>query len=88
MANIVFQSCHHGVATEWVWMNHAHSRELHDYRYLGNTTPGAGTNKEEIQRWVARLECMPVLERQALLSAIGVIRAKKHFARGTFGFCS
>ncbi|MBE7444415.1 MAG: DNA adenine methylase [Planctomycetia bacterium] len=81
--------CHHGVATEWVWMNYSTPGELHDYRYLGNTFRERERIKRRYKRWVARLECMPVLERQALLSAIGVIREQRSILQGgTFGFCS
>ena len=66
--------CHHGVATEWLWMNYSTPVELHDYRYLGNTFRERERIKRKSERWVARLQSMPILERQALLSAIHVIR--------------
>ncbi len=67
-------ACHHGVATEWLWMNYSTPVELHDYRYLGNAFRERERIKRKSGRWVARLQSMPVLERQALLSAIHVIR--------------
>lgn len=67
-------ACHHGVATEWVWMNYSSPEELHDYRYLGNTFRERERIKRKTERWVARLQSMAVLERQALLSAMHMIR--------------
>ncbi len=58
------------MATEWIWMNYPAPLELHDYRYLGDTFRERERIKRKSQRWVARLKKMPVLERQALLSAI------------------
>lgn len=66
-------ACHHGVATEWVWMNYSPPEELHDYRYLGNTFRERERIKRKTERWVARLQSMAVLERQALLSAMHMI---------------
>lgn len=67
-------ACHHGVATEWLWMNYSAPVELHDYRYLGNTFRDRERIKRKSERWVAKLQSMPILERQALLSALQVIR--------------
>jgi len=69
-------ACHHGVATEWLWMNYRDPVELHDYRYLGNTFRERERIKRKSERWVAKLQSMPILERQALLSAIHVIRGQ------------
>jgi site-specific DNA-adenine methylase len=66
--------CHHGVATEWLWMNYSVSVELHDYRYLGDNFRERERIKRKTQRWVSKLESMPILERQALLSAMDVVR--------------
>ena len=66
-------ACHHGVAMEWLWMNYSTPVELHDYRYLGNTFRERERIKRKSERWVARLQSMPILERQALLSVIHVI---------------
>ncbi|MBA7538046.1 hypothetical protein ES705_30320 [subsurface metagenome] len=61
---------HHGMATEWVWMNYLTPTELHDYRYLGDNFRQRERIKNKSKRWVSRLKSMHVLERQALLSAI------------------
>lgn len=66
--------CHHGVATEWVWMNYPLPVELHDYRHLGNSFRERERIRKKSDRWVAKLKSMPVLERQALLSAIHAIK--------------
>lgn len=66
--------CHHGVATEWVWMNYPIPMELHDYRYLGDGFRERERIKKKTNRWVGKLKSMPVLERQALLSAINSIK--------------
>lgn len=60
-------------ATEWVWMNYSPPVELHDYRYMGDTFRERERIKKKSNRWVRRLESMPVLERQALLSAIHAV---------------
>jgi DNA adenine methylase len=65
-------SCHHGMATEWVWMNYSAPVELHDYRHLGENFRERERIKRKSQRWIAKLQSM--LERQALLSAIHVFR--------------
>jgi site-specific DNA-adenine methylase len=73
-----FQSvCHSGMGIEWVWMNYPTPIELHDYRYLGDTFRERERIKRKINRWVANLKSMPVLERQALLSAM------RHFCEKT-----
>jgi len=70
-----FQSvCHHGLATEWVWMNYSSPVILHDYRYLGNNFRERERIKRKSKRWVDRLQSMPVLERQSLLSAMSELR--------------
>jgi len=63
-------ACHHGTATEWIWMNYPPPVELHDYRYLGDNFRERERITKRAKRWVARLKKMPVLERKALLSAI------------------
>jgi hypothetical protein len=57
-------------ATEWLWFNFPAPVELHDYRYLGDGFRERERIKRKKQRWMARLRCMPTLERQALLCAI------------------
>ncbi|TAK97803.1 MAG: DNA adenine methylase [Rhodospirillaceae bacterium] len=62
-------------ATEWLWFNYPAPVELHDYRFLGTGFRERERIKRKQARWVARLARMPLLERQALLSAIAVIAA-------------
>lgn len=59
-----------GLAEEFVWMNYPTPVELHDYRYLGNDYRERERISKKKKRWVARLQRMPLLEKQALLSAI------------------
>jgi site-specific DNA-adenine methylase len=61
---------HHGTAIEWIWMNYPPPDELHDYRYLGDNFRERELIKRKTKGWLMRLEKMPVLERQAILSAI------------------
>jgi DNA adenine methylase len=57
-------------ATEWLWFNFAPPLELHDYRYLGENFRERERIKRKRLRWAARLERMPVLEKQSLLWAM------------------
>lgn len=57
-------------ATEWIWFNFPEPVALHDYQYLGDNFRERERIKRKKQRWVQRLEKMPMLERQALLAAI------------------
>jgi site-specific DNA-adenine methylase len=66
-------SCQHGVATEWIWMNYPAPVQLHDYRYLGDTFRQRERIKKKTGVWMAKLQSMPVLQRQALLSAIEAV---------------
>ena len=59
-----------GMATEWLWFNYPEPTELHDYRFLGTGNRERTDLKRQKERWVRRLERMPVLKKQALLSAI------------------
>lgn len=67
-------SCQHGVATEWIWMNYPPPVQLHDYRYLGNNFREREQIRNKSKRWAAKLKSMPVLERQALLAVMDVIK--------------
>lgn len=69
-------------ATEWLWFNFAPPVALHDYRYLGNNFRERERIKRKKQRWTARLERMPLLERQALLCAIDESRDTPDSTRG------
>jgi site-specific DNA-adenine methylase len=68
--------CQHGIAIEWIWMNYSAPVELHDYRYLGNNFRERERIKKKSTRWIRRLKSMPILERQALLSAIQAVKEK------------
>ena len=57
-------------ATEYVWFNYPEPVKLHDYSYLGCNFRERERIKRKKQRWVNRLEKMPMLERRALLKAI------------------
>jgi DNA adenine methylase len=59
-----------GTKTEWLWFNYPEPVELHDYRFLGRGFRERERIKRKVSRWTARLQRMPTLERQALLSAI------------------
>jgi hypothetical protein len=59
-----------GMATEWLWYNYPEPTELHDYRFLGTGNRERTDLKRQKERWVRRLERMPALKKQALLSAI------------------
>ena len=63
-------------ATEWVWFNFPPPVALHDYRYLGKNFRERERIKRKKTRWTARLERMPVLERQSLLAAIEAFSAR------------
>jgi DNA adenine methylase len=63
------------VAQEWVWMNFPAPVELHDYRYLGETFREREYIKRMRVRWLAKLEKMTPLKRQALLMAISELRS-------------
>lgn len=58
------------LATEWLWFNFPAPIALHDYAYLGENFRERERIKRKKARWTARLGKMPLLERQALLSAI------------------
>ena len=57
-------------AEEFIWMNYPAPAELHDYSYLGETFRERERIRRRIERWRARLESLPPLERNALLSAL------------------
>lgn len=75
--SIQFESMTRGgyTKTEHLWFNFEPPVALHDYRYLGRDFRERERIKRMKQRWTARLDRMPVLQRQALLSAI----ADRHF---------
>jgi hypothetical protein len=55
-------------------MNYEAPVELHEYRYLGNNFRERERIKRKTKRWTAKLQSMPILERQALLCAMDVVR--------------
>ncbi|MCP4270600.1 MAG: hypothetical protein GY781_01355 [Gammaproteobacteria bacterium] len=55
-------------------MNYIAPVELHEYSYLGNNFRERERIKRKTQRWTAKLQSMPILERQALLSAMDMVR--------------
>jgi hypothetical protein len=59
------------LATEWLWYNYPEPVALHDYGFLGGNFRERERIKRKKQRWVNRLRTMDVLERRALLAAIG-----------------
>jgi DNA adenine methylase len=62
-----------GPKEEMLWHNFPAPVELHDYRYLGSNFRERDNMKRMVKRWKAKLQKMPVLNRQALLAAIGDI---------------
>ena len=64
---------HHGMATEWIWMNYPEPIHLHDYQYLGDNFREREKIKIKLKRWTARFKSMPVLERQSLLSVLQAV---------------
>jgi len=65
---------HHGMATEWIWMNYPKPIELNEYTYLGDNFRERERITLKSKRWAAKFKSMPVLERQALLSALNSIK--------------
>ncbi|MDQ3829291.1 MAG: DNA adenine methylase [Candidatus Tectomicrobia bacterium] len=61
------------VATEWLWYNYPEPVALHDYRYLGEDFRERERIKRKKHRWVNRLRRMAILERRALLAALGEV---------------
>jgi len=57
-------------AQEWLWMNYPEPEILHDYRYLGEDYRERERIKRRIQRWKSRLEELPPIEKNAILSAV------------------
>jgi site-specific DNA-adenine methylase len=58
------------MATEYLWMNFPAPVQLHDYAYLGDGYRERERIKRKINRWVSRLDALPLLERQALMAAL------------------
>jgi hypothetical protein len=66
-------------AIEWLWMNYDEPFELHDYRYLGENFRERERIKRKINRWKAKLEKMPHLERIAMSAALAEIEDRSRF---------
>jgi len=67
---------HHGMATEWIWMNYSKPVQLHDYQYLGDNFREREKIKLKLKRWTTRFKSMPAIERQALLSSLQAVNEK------------
>lgn len=63
-------STRQGLATESLWCNYPEPKELHDYRYLGTDRTDRQRIKRKKERFVKKLERMPLQERYAILSAL------------------
>ena len=57
-------------ATEYLWMNYPQPERLHDYSFLGDNYRERERITRKKQRWAAKWAKMPLLERQAILSAL------------------
>jgi DNA adenine methylase len=61
---------HVDLREECVWLNFDEPSHLHDGRYLGSTFRERQSLKRRNQRWIERLDRMPVDERCHLLALI------------------
>jgi len=64
------------LATEVVWMNFPAPRELHDYRFLGQTFREREVIRRRIQRWKNRFSRMNQLESFAMFAALDEVRSR------------
>lgn len=60
-----------GLALESLWMNYAPPARIADPGYAGSTFRERQRIKRKAERWVARFEALPSLERQAILEQLG-----------------
>ena len=67
-----------GPRAESLWMNFPEPTELHDYRYLGEDFHDRCRLRRKLDRWTRKLAALPVLERAAILDALGVGAARAH----------
>lgn len=66
-----FQSMtRNGLATERIYMNYSKPHILQDYRYLGTDFRDRQRIKRKINRFINKLENLPVSERTGILSAV------------------
>lgn len=59
-----------GPRTESLWMNYEAPARLAEYDYVGSTFRERERIRRKVSRWMSRLETLPELERNALLSAM------------------
>jgi hypothetical protein len=59
-----------GLKDESCWMNYPEPAELHDYSFLGDTFKQREKIKLQQDRWIKRLNDMPVLKRRAMLERL------------------
>lgn len=70
IANFMVKTKGKGMAKEYLWMNYKRPKELHDYRYIGQDFRERERIKRKITRWKNRLDTLPLLEKNAILSAL------------------
>ena len=58
------------LAVEHLWCNFPPPTALHDYRFLGRNYRERERINRRVRRWRSRLNTLPPLERQAILSAL------------------
>lgn len=63
-------------ANEIVWLNFPPPRELHDYRFLGQTFREREVIRRRIQRWKKRFSRMDQLESFAMFAALDEVRSR------------
>ncbi len=63
----------HGLATEYVWMNYSEPVKLHDYSFIGKDFRERERIKKKVGRWVRKLKNLPILERQAIITAVNSV---------------
>jgi len=61
--------------TECLWCNFPEPATLHDYRYVGSNYRERERIKRKKARWKARLLSMSILERAAILDAVGELNS-------------
>lgn len=59
-----------GLQDERIWMNYPKPIELHDYRYIGKCRRSRERIRRRQRNWVAQLQAMPTMERDAMLEAL------------------
>lgn len=70
---------------ESVWMNYPEPDALHDYQFLGEGFRERARIKKKKDRWKAKLERMPALERQAVFSAVEEVQRDRSTGCGDTG---